>query len=606
MDTRTPRKRVRIVDEVEEEMEIEEKPRKRGRTTPRPVSKVAEVVLELPVVVEDDDDDEAGSDEEYFEDNTDPLATIVVEGLVNKLSLSKEKDKDKLTLAVKDALKGKSILTDEYCRSRPADQLWKVGLDTTVVRRLEPQLIELREEMEADKISIPKILNSDLAKADKKRALELYDALQNVEPFTAEFIIMRDDLVNYIKTHNRSFSVSSTTPVAVKGELEAEEGELLKLIGECPNYRQRILELNAPREIKARIYEKWLTFKETSTTSEEYAGQKKWLDHALNMPYNEMAKFVLPESPQAMNSLLTTVSKSLNKTVYGLSNVKQELLQVLAQRITNPVGHHPNLALVGPPGIGKSLIYSSVAEAYGIPFERVSLGGLHDPAVLKGHSSTYIGAEPGLIVKILKRIKCSNGMIFFDEIDKLGQTERGREVQYALLHLTDATTNKDFRDTYLSDIPIDLSRLWFVFAMNNEGWLDSAMRDRLHILRLKSYKRDEKEAITQQFLLPTALKDVGMAPNSVTFTPEALREFVAHLPSDQNVRPLKDEMGLIIGKINLYRASLLSGDDTGELKFDFTIPNFKLPLTITTNLLRKLRTPKEEEEDNVSKRMMYL
>jgi intein/homing endonuclease len=1008
MDSLRNRKRVRIVEDPEETMEVdEEQPRKRGKRSTNARRRknkepeedaMSEEEVEA-AVSEEEADEGSASEEEYFEDDVDPLATVVVDGLVRKLTISKEQALE----AVKEALKRKSILTDEYSRSRPADQLWKVGMDPNVVRRLEPKLIELREELEADRITIPKILTSELSMEHKKRALEWYDALHNMEPFTNEYINARDDLRAYMTQHaprpvpvTEGMSPAEQKILTSEKEqrMAAEEKELLKTIGEFPDYRESILELNAPREAKARIYENWQGFKELKPGSEEYDTRKQWLRHALLLPYNELVKFVLPESPGAMNDLLLRVQQNLDRKVYGLHKVKQELLQVLAQRITNPFGSHPNLALVGPPGVGKCLapdeqvimydgslreaqdvkvgdllmgddstprtvlstcsgidpmyrivptkglpfvvnephilslvqcrsprvkneqvgnyrrykvswmdqgtqrsrsfkfsssaaetartaaetfatsvdtkgqvldialsdylqksknwksyykgyrtgvefpsrpvkldpyaigywlgdgtsalseittadpevveyyrktfptltltpkkscpityyigfgvkryqsehgnvflhhlqgynlinnkhipadylcndrktrlallaglldsdgyldnncyeitqksrrlaeqirylaqslgfacyltqvektctnglsgrvtgtyyknlicgecleeipvllerkkaqprrqikdanhfgfaveplgpgkycgfsidgnrrfllkdftvthntmIYSAVAEAYGIPFERVSLGGLHDPAVLKGHSSTYIGAEPGLIVKILQRIKCSNGMIFFDEMDKLGQTERGREVQYALLQILDATTNKDFRDTYLADITIDLSKFWFVVAMNHDEWLDHAVRDRLHIMRLKSYKRSEKEEIARQFLLPGALKEVGMPLDSVTFTPEAIKRLVSQMPEEGNVRPIKDEMALLIGRINLYRSLLLPDGGTGQLKLDFSIPNFSLPLTVTPELVDRLRCKKEEEEDDISKRMMYL
>jgi ATPase family associated with various cellular activities (AAA) len=618
METPTNRKRHRVSESESEQTpssdadESSAQVRKRRSTRRRSKVKDADPDEEFASAKDDpgetgeDDLDPGEEDDEYFEDDVDPLTTIVVDSLVKKFSLSKEEAK----VAVKEALRGKSILTDEYSQSRPADQNWKVGLDPHVVRRLEPELIDLREELATEKLTIVKILTADLAREHKKKALEWYDALQNIEPYTADYLQARDDLMNYIRTNRRTFPQVAgglvLAPEEKERQLLVEEQAVVKLLGEHPSYRQRILELNATREVKARIYQRWLTFKDLNSTSDEYGARKQWLEHALSLPYNQLTGLAKPESPLVMNGLLCAITHNLNRKVYGLAQAKQELLQVLAQRLTNPLGSHPNLALVGASGTGKSLIYSSVAEAYGIPFERVSLGGLTDSAVLKGHSSTYVGAEPGLMVKILQRIKCSNGMVFFDELDKLGTSESGREVQYALLHLMDATTNKDYRDTYLADIPLDLSKLWFVCAMNHSNWLDSAMRDRLHIIRLKSYTSEEKKVIARDYLLPAALTDVGLPPNSVTFTPDAIHRLVASMPSDTNVRPLKDELSLIVGRVNLYRSVLLADGTTGDVKLTFNIPRFCLPLTVTAELLKCLGTTKDNEENELSKRMMYL
>jgi ATP-dependent Lon protease len=349
-------------------------------------------------------------------------------------------------------------------------------------------------------------------------------------------------------------------------------------------------------------------FKDLTVDAKDYDSNKAWLEYALALPYDSLVKYDLPSNSGGINDFCVRLKRNLDKKVFGLETAKQELMQIMINRITNPKGNNVNLALCSPPGLGKSLIFSTIAETLGIPFERISIGGLTDAAVLKGHSSTYIGSEPGLIVQLLKRVRCSNALVFIDEIDKLGETERGREVQYALLHITDATTNKEFRDTYLSDIPLDLSRLWFVFAMNNDRWIDKALKDRLHVVKLKNYSRSEKESIVKSYLLPQAVEEVGMKIEDVSISADALSALVRSMDQDAGIRPLKEEVRLLVGKINVLRSITLADGTTGEIKLDYEVPGFKLPLMITVDTYKRLRSKKDEDDDDnsISKQMMYL
>jgi hypothetical protein len=589
---------------------VVQRPVAKSPVVPRPT--VTHRVVQSPVVVEDehsDEDDAEVSDAEeddekeydpeaeerdpkYFEDDTSPMKTLIVEELLKNFKL----DAKDVEPVVDQALRKLPLLTDEYSKSHPADLIWKIGVDPNVVRRLEPTLISLRDEIQVEQPTILRILGAHISRDDKKKALEYFDVLENVEPYTEDFLrlktVINDILKKAYKTHDEML------------KLQADE-KVLQGTAPVLGYLERIVALEASAEIKARIYEKYQAFKELSADGRDYESQKTWLDHALALPYDKIHDTELPTTPEGINALCVKIKAKLDEKVYGLEKVKQQLLGYVVSRITNPAGgSRINLALSGPPGVGKSLILGCIAEAMGLPFECISLGGLQDSSVLKGHSSTYIGSEPGIIVQILKRIKTKRGFILFDEIEKLASSERGREVQYSLLHITDFTANKDYRDNYLSDLPIDLSGMFFVFAMNNDDWLDKALRDRLSISHIKSYTHKEKEKIVRSYILPSALKDVGLEPESVLFNDDALSAFVRSGPQDENIRPLKDEIVAIVTKINLYRSVLLADGTTGEVKLDFKIPKFKIPLTLTPELINTLSARNDKEED-LSKLMMY-
>ncbi|MFA6972755.1 MAG: AAA family ATPase [Gallionella sp.] len=604
---RNSRKRVHVEDE-----EIEEKPvvvvkRRRGQRKP--------VVVESPVEMDEVDEDEADEDEaEVDEDEVEPLdlkqaisAYFKADNSKLKALLAKELVKAfKLPLSELDPILDQTLeqfplLTDEYSQAQPADQTWKIDLNENLVRRLEPTLISLRDELALDKPTMVKILSAHLPQEDKKRALALFDVLANIEPFTEDHVRVSDYIANILKR-------SAKTHLEMV-ELEASE-KVLKGIAPVTGYLERIVALKASTETKARIYERYQSFKELSAEGRDYESQKAWLDHALALPYDQETTTVLPTTPKEINALCVKIRQKLDEKVYGLDKIKQEVINAVVNRLTNPNGKsHRNLALQGMPGVGKSLILSSVAEAMGLPFECISLGGSGDASQLKGHSSTYIGSEPGLMVKILQRIKSSRGIILFDEVDKLSQTAQGREVQYALLHLSDKTLNHSFRDNYLSELKIDLSNMWFVFAMNNEEWLDKALKDRLQLFHIKMYSKEEKEIIVRRFLLPEALKEVGMGADDISLTDGALTAFVKRVGLSEGIRPLKDGILSMVSRVNLYRSVLLGDGTTGEVKLDYKIKGFKLPLVLTEELVKVLYVVEkggEEEENCESKRMMYM
>jgi len=603
---RGSRKRVHI----EEDEEIEEKPvvvvkRRRGQR------RDVEQVVEDPVEIEADEEevgDEADEEESkadnlkqaisaYFKADNSQLKSLLTKELTKVFNLPFTE----LDLILDRALEQFPLLTDEYNQAQPADQTWKIGLNENLVRRLEPTLISLRDELSLEKPTMVKILSAHLPQEDKKRALALFDVLANIEPFTEDHVRVSDYIANILKRSAKSHLEMV--------ELEASE-KILKGIAPMTGYLERIIALKASTETKARIYERYQSFKELSAEGRDYESQKAWLDHALALPYDQETTTVLPTTPKEINALCVKIRQKLDEKVYGLDKIKQEVINAVVNRLTNPSGKsHRNLALQGMPGVGKSLILSSVAEAMGLPFECISLGGSGDASQLKGHSSTYIGSEPGLMVKILQRIKSSRGIILFDEVDKLSQTAQGREVQYALLHLSDKTLNHSFRDNYLSELKIDLSNMWFVFAMNNEEWLDKALKDRLQLFHIKMYSKEEKEIIVRRFLLPEALKEVGLRANDISLTDGALTAFVKKVGVSEGIRPLKDGILSMVSRVNLYRSVLLEDGTTGEVKLDYKIKGFKLPLVVTEELVKVLYVVEMgggEDENCESKRMMYM
>ncbi len=298
-----------------------------------------------------------------------------------------------------------------------------------------------------------------------------------------------------------------------------------------------------------------------------------------------------------INKYLCHVQKILDENLYGMRKAKEEILLIVNNMISNPNSKNLNLGLVGPPGVGKTEIMRCLAKALNLPFEQVSLGGAKDSSFLDGHSYTYVGATPGIIVKLIKKMGHKNGIMYFDEIDKLANTDYGWEVNCNLLHILDPTQNGEFRDKYLDELPVDLSHLWFVFSLNDEKNMDKVLKDRIHLVHVSEYDLNDKVQIAQNFLIPKALDNSGFKQDEVKFTKETIEHVVALSKSkEKGVRQLNRNLQNIIRRLNIYKTAHLDNNKLGGLNLSYQIPNFKLPYIFNRESIDILF--REDNDDN--------
>ena len=332
----------------------------------------------------------------------------------------------------------------------------------------------------------------------------------------------------------------------------------------------------------------------------EYSKMNQWINGLIKIPFNE--NILLPvdhtKSENRQKKFIKKTSKSLNKAVYGHTEAKTHILQIIGKWIRNPGAGGNVLAIQGPMGNGKTtLIKNGVAKALKRPFTFVALGGASDSSYFDGHCYTYEGARWGRIVDILHQSKCMNPIICFDELDKVSDTAKGDEIINMLIHITDTSQNNTFQDNYFPGVNIDLSKVLFVFSFNDESKINRILKDRMQVIRTKGYEMKDKLEIAKNYLLPEIYSMYNYTDKDVVFTEDCLSYIIQNFTdSESGVRNLKRCLDNLVSLINLYNIS-----KNDKKIVERTIEEFQLPITLTTDIVDKLL--KKEKGDKPPEHM---
>ncbi|HEX6288145.1 MAG TPA: endopeptidase La [Herpetosiphonaceae bacterium] len=321
--------------------------------------------------------------------------------------------------------------------------------------------------------------------------------------------------------------------------IQRQLGQSDPFVHELSYLKERIEAAAMPEPIQARALEELSRLEAMTPASPEYTLVRTYLDWLLALPWHVVT---------VDNGDLRAAARILDRNHYGLSKIKDRILEHLAVRkLAGAHGRSPILCFVGPPGVGKTSLGRSIAEALGRRFVRISLGGVHDEAEIRGHRRTYIGAMPGRVLKVMKDAGTINPVLMLDEIDKLGRDFRGDPAS-ALLEVLDPEQHHAFLDHYL-DVPYDLSRVMFITTANILDPVPDALVDRLEVIELAGYTEEEKLEIARQFLIPQQLEANGLSGVAVRFTDDALRNLIRLYTYEAGVRELERQIGAVYRKI---------------------------------------------------------
>jgi ATP-dependent Lon protease len=325
-----------------------------------------------------------------------------------------------------------------------------------------------------------------------------------------------------------------------KRAIEAELGEKNPEQAEVESLREKLTKADLPEDIRKEAERELGRLEKIPAASPEHNVLRTWMEYVIELPWNKRSEDNLD---------IARARTVLDEDHYGLPKVKERILEHLAVLKLNPDAKAPILCFVGAPGVGKTSLGQSIARALGRKFERMSLGGLHDEAELRGHRRTYIGAMPGRLIQAMRRAGAQNPVLMLDEVDKLGRDFRGDPAS-ALLEVLDPEQNKTFRDNYL-DLPFDLSKVMFVTTANTLDSIPAPLLDRMEILRLSGYSEEEKAQIARRYLIPRQFTQTGIKADQVEISDEALRKMISSYTREAGVRRLEQTIGRVIRKVAL-------------------------------------------------------
>jgi ATP-dependent Lon protease len=382
--------------------------------------------------------------------------------------------------------------------------------------------------------------NLDAPVEEKSQLLETLDAKERIRKVLRlltrqlEILKMRERINSQIKEEmgkNQREYVLRQQLKAIKEELGEEEGDQ----GDLDVLDERLAKANLPGEADTVAHKQLKRLRQMQVGSAEYTVVRTYIDWILDIPWSKQT---------ADNMDIAAVRKVLDEDHSGLEKVKKRIVEYLAVRKLKTDKKGPILCLIGPPGVGKTSLGRSVARALGRKFHRISLGGVHDEAAIRGHRRTYVGALPGQVIQGMKKAATINPVFMLDEIDKIGHDFRG-DPAAALLEVLDPEQNDTFSDHYL-EIPYDLSKVMFIATGNVGDTIPAALRDRMEIIEIPSYTRREKADIARVHLVPKQLEEHGIKPEQVTLQDGAIESIIDHYTREAGVRNLERQIASVI------------------------------------------------------------
>ena len=351
------------------------------------------------------------------------------------------------------------------------------------------------------------------------------------------------ELRNKITTEARSEMNKEQRDYLLRQQMRAIQQELGEKGGEqaeAEQLRERLTKADLPEDILKEATRELNRLEKLPPGAPDYNVIRTYLDYVLELPWKKGTEDSLD---------IAKARQVLDEDHYGLKDVKERILEHLGVLKLNPNAKAPILCFVGPPGVGKTSLGQSIARALNRKFERLSLGGMHDEAELRGHRRTYIGAMPGRVIQAMRRAGANNPVLMLDEVDKLGRDFRG-DPAAALLEILDPEQNKTFRDNYL-DLPFDLSKVLFVTTANALDTIPRPLLDRMELLRLAGYSEEEKLEIAKRYLLPKQLKETGLTGEQCSIPDDTVRWIISRYTREAGVRQLERAIGRVGRKIAL-------------------------------------------------------
>ena len=383
----------------------------------------------------------------------------------------------------------------------------------------------------------------DMSTEQRQELLETVDVVERLK-LVSNFLARQVEILELkgrIQSEVKSEMDKTQREYILREQLKAiqrELGEEDPQQAEINELREKVEAAGMPDEIKTRAIKEIDRMSRIPSASPEVGVIRTYVDWLVGLPWNVSTEDMLD---------IKAAAKVLEEDHYGLEKIKERILEYLAVRTLAKQIRSPILAFVGPPGVGKTSLGKSIAKAMGRKFVRMSLGGIHDEAEIRGHRRTYIGALPGRVIQNIKTAGSNNPVFMLDEVDKIGMDFRG-DPSSALLEVLDPEQNNTFQDNYL-EVPFDLSKVLFIATGNLLDPIPAALRDRMEVITLPGYTQKEKVEIARRFLIPKQMENHGLKASNIEITDDALLELVQAYTHEAGVRNIEREIANIMRKV---------------------------------------------------------
>ncbi|HEX7430797.1 MAG TPA: endopeptidase La, partial [Candidatus Limnocylindrales bacterium] len=383
----------------------------------------------------------------------------------------------------------------------------------------------------------------DLSTEQRMELLQTSDVLERLK-LVSNFLARQIEILELkgrIQSEVKSEMDKTQREYILREQLKAiqrELGEEDPQQAEINELREKVEQAGMPEEVKTRALKEVDRMSRIPSASPEVGVIRTYVDWLIALPWDQAT---------TDNLDIKSADKILDEDHYGLEKIKDRILEYLAVRSLAETLRSPILAFVGPPGVGKTSLGKSIARAMGRKFVRMSLGGIHDEAEIRGHRRTYIGALPGRIVQNIKTAGSNNPVFMLDEVDKIGMDFRG-DPSSALLEVLDPEQNNTFQDNYL-EVPFDLSKVLFITTANLLDPIPAPLRDRMEVVQLPGYTEQEKIEIGKRFLIPKQMKNHGLTDKHIAITDDAMVELVRSYTHEAGVRNLEREIANVMRKV---------------------------------------------------------
>ena len=456
--------------------------------------------------------------------------------------------------------------------------------EKAISKYLKTVLVKIKSKIKKKEITLEKILSEPLLFENKLELYELYRIYKEKEIYTEEWLEFKNRINILFERYKADYKFSTTfSDTELKKIKRGAEFFNSKKSGNM-ELSYKILNLQTSDRNKDVIYRKYREFSSLNQRDDEYNKLKNFLYYATEIPHDRVKLFSCNDNN--LTRFLKNVSDSLDQALHGMREVKEQILLFLNAKLMNPSMKKCNLGLIGPPGVGKTAISRLISKIMDFPFEQISFGGVTRSEFLKGHDYTYIGSQPGEIVKCLQRMKYKNGIIFLDEYEKISSN---KELCAALLHITDPSQNMEFRDNFLSEITIDLSNVWFVYSMNSLP-KDSALADRIFTITIPGYNNTEKISIVKDYLIPKAVENIGLGKNDIWISSDTASYFINKIckKDDKGVRTIEKGITDIVNKLFFVMTHQNDNGLIEDFKISFDIKKkLRYPVEITNEIIDK-------------------